>query len=130
MALNGFALPAIRSSGGYFTSRRDIDCAWGDLLIAIMTPIGGRFMNRSFGSGLSTVLFDPSDNVVIGMVSQYINDAAVKHCPYVKIRNIDVSLDKKKINVKVTFSLAGVQADKLMTLDRSNTVNYLSMRSR
>lgn len=128
MALSGLALPAIRGSGGYFSTKRDIDVAWGDLLIAILTPIGSRFMRRSFGSGVAKLLFDPADSLITAMVDQYIREAASRHCPYISIRKIDVKTNIRQLDVKVSFSLAGVNADKSMTLDRKNTVNYLSLR--
>lgn len=101
----GLGLPVTRQSGGYFTLKKGKDVAFSDLVIAIFTPIGGRPMKRDFGSGLSTLLFDPNDKTAIGVINKVIRDAAQKWCPYVSVQQVDVAQNGRYMYLRIVFSL-------------------------
>lgn len=127
---SGLALPATRASGGYFATKKGVDVAWGDLLLAIMCPIGGRFYNRSFGSGVSSAAFGPNDALLAEEMNRYIRDAAVRYVPRVKIMRVDITADSKVLNVTIAFSYAGTTMSRVTRIDRRSALQFISARSR
>lgn len=104
--LAGLALPATRGPGGYFESRGPLDVAWGDLLIALLTPVGGRAMNRAFGSSLYDTLFTPQ-TLEFEVVVVAIKDAVARLLPHIVLKDVTVIADTpKRVRVGVIFSLA------------------------
>lgn len=106
-AQKGLALPAVRTQGGYFASKNPLQCAWGNLLVALYTPIGSRRMSRTFGSGLSTLLFrqgiqrnDPAVQIVV-------TGSAATWVPSVNITRVVTQVTKKAVNVGITFNVTG-----------------------
>lgn len=103
--LRGLALPARRGSGGYFPSASPADVAWGDLLLAILTPQNGRPMNRSFGTTLYQLLFEPIAEE-FELVKMVIRDTAARSCPHLVIQDVTVaSVEPERVEVGITFSL-------------------------
>ncbi len=105
MATVGLALPAIRTAGGYFVSKNEYDAAWGNLILALQCPTGGRPMQRTFGSNLAKILFDPVDDASRQLVVRSIVQAAAQWVPSITINTVDVQSTKGTVSVKVTFSL-------------------------
>ncbi len=128
--LSGLALPATRTSGGYFATKTGVDVAWGDLLNAIMCPIGGRVMNRSFGSGVPTALFDPGDQFLLKAVERLVRSAAANFAPHVKIVNVQVKVDAMNLSITIAFAYGGDIATRVARIDRHSTIQYISARSR
>jgi phage baseplate assembly protein W len=120
----GLALPALREAGGYFASKTRFQVAWGDLLIALLCPIQGRFMNRSFGSGLHRVLFEPGVADNPQLIEYMVTDAAARHCPSIVIRSVDTVADGDVVDLRVNFSLVEDSAveQKLVRLARGVVV--------
>lgn len=130
--LIGPALPAIRTSGGYFALRDKYDTAWGDVIMAIMCPIGGRWGNRSFGSGVPSVLFSPSDAALPTMLNQYIKDALQKWVPSVRYLGSDVSVSGTSVSVNIKFILATdpvTPVSKLLKVSRKAAIQFLASRA-
>lgn len=130
VARRGLALPAIRTRGGYFASKSPHDTAWGDLMLAIFCPIGSRFMNRTFGSGLHTVLFEPNSSDLSSRAAFVVQDAAQKHAPHVVILDVGVLSRGKSLFLKISFRLVDdAQAEtRLIELDRSGVVRLLGVQ--
>lgn len=131
----GLALPAVRTAGGYFVSKRDIDVVWGSVILAIMTPVGSRWMNRSYGSHVAEVLFEPTDAVLVSALTEYINDAASKFATIARITRVDVQVDRKTVSIVVTFSNTSdsrstTDSVRAVKVDRRSTIQFLSARSR
>jgi len=126
--LRGLALPAIRQRGGYFASRAPHDTAWGDLMLAIFTPVGGRFMNRGFGSGLWRLLFEPSLGGVSTRAEFVIRDAA-RQVPQIVIREVIASSQEKTVFLKVAFHLVDDTRgeERLVEIDRSSVTRFLGV---
>lgn len=129
----GYALPAIRGAGGYFPSKNKYDTAWGDVIIAIMCPIGGRPMRRAFGSGLADTLFDFSDDRSSSLIKKSLTSAINTYVPHVNVINIDVQRDGKSVTVLVEFSLREEPSkvvQRAVKIDKRTTMNTLAVRSR
>ena len=126
--LRGLALPAIRTRGGYFASRSAHDTAWGDLMLAIFTPVGGRFMNRVFGSGLWRILFEPTSPDISTRAEFVIRDAS-RQVPQIVVREVIVSQRNRNIFLKVSFHLMSDNAieERLVELDRSAVTRFLGI---
>jgi len=119
--LKGLALPALRSIGGYFASKGKYDVAWGDVMLTLFTPIGSRPGNRSFGSALVKVLFDPAVSYQTERVRYIISESLIEWCPHVRLVDAQVTIDQKEIKIGVTFSLVvdAQKATRFITLKRS-----------
>lgn len=124
----GLALPAVRSVGGYFASKSVHDTAWGDLLLALFTRIGGRVMLRTYGSGLHLLQFEPQDPRLLQQTIFVINDTASQHVPHVRIQNVQVNSVGEILRIKVSFSLVddGLTEDRLMELPRDQIIRFLA----
>jgi phage baseplate assembly protein W len=104
--LRGLALPATKGPGGYFESKSPGDTAWGDLLLALMTPLGGRFMRRNLGSTLYEQLFEPIVEGDFPLVDYTIRQATVRQLTNVRIVRTNVSEVQRGIEVAVFFRLS------------------------
>ncbi len=124
----GLALPAVRSTGGYFASKNRYDTAWGDLLLALFTPIGSRPGKRDFGSALDTILFEPDVLRKQQMVRHIIMEAAARWTPHIVIREIKVEVVDKALKLWVAFGLQGEQFTdrRQILLPRERVIKTLS----
>jgi phage baseplate assembly protein W len=134
MALNpvGLALPAVRLSGGYFAARDALDTAFGDLIVALMCPVGGRFMRRLFGSGVDKYTFSPSDDVMASALRAEIFATAKSLVPTITILGVLVRSGATKVDISIRFSLASdttTDRQKLLTMPRNQAIQFLSARS-
>ena len=113
----GLALPMVRVPGGYFQSKNELDTAWGDLMQAVLTPIGSRPFARDFGSRLHEVIFEPEGQLNAPLIRETIRSAAETWAPHVLIYDIFVEDQGKSIAIEISFSLAS-SADKESRLIR------------
>ena len=130
--LNGLGLPALKLAGGYFASKGPYDMAWSDLLVAVFTPIGGRPMNRRFGSGLKNMLFEPMTQTLSQLCTYAIQQAAQTWCPHVTVNSVDALADptQKRVQLHITFSLASDRASadtRSVTVLKSNIIQVLQV---
>lgn len=108
--LRGLALPATRGPQGVFASKNAFDVAWGDLLLAVFTPRGSRPMDRSFGSTLYELLFEPID-IEDEIIEVSIRAVAAQFCPHIVIRKVTLlNSAQGTVQVGVVFSLTSDQA--------------------
>lgn len=103
--LRGFALPATKGPGGYFESKNPGDTAWGDLLLALLTPQGGRFMRRTLGSALYEQLFEPVVASEFPLVDYTIRQASDRQLSNVRIARTAIREVPRGIEIKVFFRL-------------------------
>ena len=103
--LRGLALPAVKGPGGYFESKDPGDTGWGDLLLALLTPIGGRFMRRTMGSSLYEQLFEPVVPGDFPLVDYTIRQAADRQLTNVRIARTQIEEIQRGIQVGVFFRL-------------------------
>ena len=103
--IRGLALPAIKGSGGYFESKGAGDVSWGDLMLALFTPLGGRIMRRSFGSSLYDLLFEPVVPGEFQIIGAAIRDVANRQLPHVSVTNVEIRAQSngKAIEIKISF---------------------------
>ena len=125
----GLALPAVKLNGGYFAPRTGADVAWGDLIIAAFTPIGGRFMRRDAGGALVDYVMAPLDEALGSAVREAIITAVARQCPHIRIRTVDVkSTRNSTVDLSISFALSTspTQVDtRLVRLDRRMIGNIL-----
>lgn len=105
--LRGLALPATKGPGGYFESKSPSDTAWGDLMLALFTPIGGRFMRRSLGSALYEHLFEPVVENDFPLVDYAIREAADRQLQNVRIDATEIKEVPRGLEIRVRFRLRG-----------------------
>ena len=134
-AASGLGLPAVRVSGSYFAPRRAYDKAWSDLIVAIMCPIGGRFMRRSFGSSLYRAVFAPLDQLLLADVARAVRTAAAQWCPNVRILNVvsagptEIPNNADYISIAISFTTTvdvNAQDTRIAQIDRSRIIQILS----
>jgi len=120
------ALPAARAGGAFFESRSPLDTAWGDVIQAVLTPIGRRPMARSFGSAIYELLFEPNGEENESLVEDAVADAVSRWVPSVNIEYVRVNTGSdRRINLVIGFSLvsSGEQDERLVQVDRRNKIN-------
>jgi len=106
--LRGLALPCIRGAGGYFASKTKYDVAWGDLILALMCPLGARPFKRNFGSTVTESVFSSLGPNTETLLKYAVEEAARAWCPHINIKAVDTrpsSEDPTTLQMKVTFSL-------------------------
>ena len=124
----GLALPAIRSVGGYFASKNRYDTAWGDLMLAIFTPVGSRPGQRDFGSALHRVLFETDVIRKQQLVRHIVEETAVKWVPHIVIRHVLVRLKNKVLMLEIAFNLKDDEFldERLVEIPRDIIIKTLS----
>lgn len=119
--LRGLALPALRSPHGYAASKGPYDVAWGDMLLALFTPIGTRPMLRSFGSALHKVLFEPISPLTIQRIRYIVSETLTQWVPHVTLIAVSAVIEKAKIRLQITFRLATDARKDVRTVDISRS---------
>jgi len=122
----GLALPASRIPGGYVRSKQPLDTAWGDLMQAVLTPIGARPMARAFGSPLRDYLFDPNDSRNQPLIEQAIRAAAATWTPHVVIFSVEVRVvPEGRVQVAIRFGLLGDSepAERMIEVNRKGEIS-------
>src|ERR1035437_9910144 len=125
----GPALPAVRLNGGYFADRDALDTAFGDLVLALMCPVGGRVMRRGFGSTIEQLLFSPNDAALFAALRNAIGAVATKWCPTIRIVNVALSSSGQNVSMNIQFALASdttTTRQRLMVVPRRQAIQFLS----
>jgi phage baseplate assembly protein W len=121
----GLALPATRVNGGYFSSRDKYQTALGDVIMAIMTPLGSRPMRR--GEGTMFDLFGPADQQGMKDLRDAAADSIRRSVPQVVVRKLEFAKADgapNTVNVHITFALADDPAttrSETISLSRAQT---------
>jgi len=128
IALRGLALPALRKSGGYFRAAGKYDVAWGDVLVAILTPIGSRPGRRSFGSGLHFSLLEPQLSSNEAVVEYAVQEAVARHAPHVYVEQVQVRTNARKIQLHITFGLVSdrLTQERAVAIDRDTELMLIA----
>lgn len=103
--LRGLALPATKGPGGYFESKNPGDSAWGDLLLALLTPLGGRFMRRGLGSALYEQLFEPVIEGDFPLVDYTVRQASDRQLANVRIARTAIREVPRGMEISIFFRL-------------------------
>lgn len=69
------AYPTVIDSRGRQATVSDALLIQQSLKIILSTPVGSRFRNRSFGSNVHLLLFEPNDTVLLNLLEYFIEDA-------------------------------------------------------
>lgn len=101
--VRGLALPATKGPGGYFESKTSQDVAWGDVLLAIMTPLQGRFMRRSAGSALYEQLFEPVVEGDFPLIDYTIREAVTRQVSTVNVTRTEIREASRGLEIRVFF---------------------------
>ncbi len=130
--LRGLALPLTRVGGGLLRPKDRYDICWGDLLLAIFTPIGGRPMHRGDGSSVPQAVFDPKSPLLQQRLPRYVTDAASRQCPHVRVLDVTVQLagsgNQRAVVLSISFTPADEpngQSSRLVRLDRTAVLRAL-----
>lgn len=126
--LSGLALPALRTFGGYFSTKTKYDVAWSDLMIALFCPLGGKPMNRNFGSALHDILFDPIGTAQANVTDMVIKRTAGLWCPHIFIRSVRSQVEGRTLRLLIEFGLTSDRAyteTRPVKLDRSNVIKLV-----
>lgn len=133
--LRGLSLPLTRVGGGYLRTKDRYDVCWGDLIMVLFCPIGGRAMSRSFGSLVPNAVFEQQAPLLQQRLKQYVQDAAQRWCPHVKVFDVVVQFDGASTKRAIVLSVAFAPADepaaqkRTVRLDRSATLRALGSRN-
>jgi phage baseplate assembly protein W len=84
----GLKYPIQKNSQGYFAKIADTSTIKSDLLILLLTNFGERVMLPSFGTGLSSALFQQNNAALEAQVVSLIKSAISKWEPRVSITQI------------------------------------------
>lgn len=79
------------------------------LIVLLKTRKGSRVMRPTLGTDLYKVLFEAQGPFLQSLVQREIITAVKNELPQVRIENIDVSEDGKKLVVNVQYSIQGVR---------------------
>jgi phage baseplate assembly protein W len=111
--LHGLALPAQRTPAGYFGVKGELDVAWGELLLALFTPIGSRPFARTFGSALGTLIFEANIVQNAPTIEYVVQTTAEQWVPSVVVTGVLVLIPQstdtvnRTVDIEVSFRLAG-----------------------
>ena len=130
--LRGIGLPALQGPGGVFASKNKYDVAFSDLITAVFTPIGSRPMNRSFGSAVHNVLFDPSTVTAQQMVDFTIKQAVQTWAPHLYVESVSMLAKGRPVAVGVKFGLVEERAtqDRVILLTKSDLLRLIDVQGR
>lgn len=128
----GLALPSLRIAGGYFSSKGPHDVAWGDLLLALFTRLGARFMRRNVGSSFADLLFEPNAEENIQLIDFIVRETAERDVPQIVVDDITLILGERDAGVKIAFHLVDDDTveERLIQLRRGNQIKIIEARRR
>ncbi len=133
--LRGLGLPLTKVGGGRLRTKDRYDVCWGDLILAVFCPIGGRPMLRDFGSLVPNAVFELQSPLLPQRLRQYVMDAAARWCPHVRVINVTTQFEgaggPKNISVSINFTPADEPTAQTRTvrLDRSDVLRALGART-
>lgn len=78
-----------------------------NLMLLLLTPIGSRYRNRSFGSNFIKYIFEPNDDTSIGDIKYDLNETIKRYFSNLTIEDIVVtqSEDEREISVRVDYTI-------------------------
>ncbi len=133
--LRGLGLPLTTVGGGRLRTKDRYDVCWGDLILTIFCPIGGRPMSRGFGSLVPNVVFEIQTPLLPQRIKQYVQDAAARWCPHVRVLDVSTQFEGVPGSKNISVSIAFIPADeptaqtRTVRLDRSDVLRALGART-
>ncbi len=133
--LTGLGLPLTKVGGGRLRTKDRYDVCWGDLILAVFCPIGGRPMLRNFGSLIPNTVFELQSPLLPQRIQQYVSDAAARWCPHIRILGVTTQFQgasgPKSISISISFTPADEPTAQTRTvrLDRSDVLRALGART-
>ena len=67
----------------------------------LLTPIGARLFNPSFGCGIADLLFEPIDPPVQLLAKQLVTDAIRTWEPRVELQSVDVNVNENTLEIAI-----------------------------
>jgi phage baseplate assembly protein W len=108
----GISLPLQVGGTGFIQTYNTTEQIKSNIKNLLLTQKGERILQPEFGSGLHEILFDFNDDDIEGKIENAINEAFELWLPYIVVDSIDIEQtdelkDKNRVNVSITFAVAG-----------------------
>lgn len=108
--------PIVRGAEGLLTPKSGIDLVWSKFVYAFICPQGSRAMDRSFGSLLYSLLFNPEDALLIADITAEANRIQQTYVPEMTILKVDVVFNSTNVSITIYFSTADQTATKTVNV--------------
>ena len=78
-----------------------------NLMLLLLTPIGSRYRNRSFGSNFLKYIFEPNDETSIGDIKYDTNETIKRYFTNLTINDIVINQeeDERTITIQVNYTI-------------------------
>ena len=108
----GITLPIQNGNTFFNQSFQTKDQVKSNIKNLLLTKKGERVLQPEFGSGLQELLFDFNDVNLETRIEETINQSLEMWLPYVTVDSIDIEQtdelkDRNRVNVSITFAVAG-----------------------
>lgn len=106
----GITYPMVKGQGGYFNvSTTVMTQIKSNLKNLLLTRIGERLHQPTFGSDLHKIVFEPNDDNIKQKATDYIETALATWMPYIVVENLEytatpVDKDNNNFFIVLTFS--------------------------
>ena len=122
----GFTFPQRINSAGFFEFTNDIQVLVRSSILQILgTYLGERYMEPEFGSRLPELLFEPIDDIAVGLARVYTIDAIKRWEPRVKLNDVVTTIvpDQGILNIFAAYVIINqnLEDNLTLTLPRRNT---------
>lgn len=104
----GPAVPWFFKPDGYFADKGTREVIWASIIHILNTPIGTRVRKPEFGSRLMDLVFEPNDDLLVGLARIYIAEALAKWEPRIEVIETEVyrdSTDDHKLTCRLTYRI-------------------------
>lgn len=104
----GPCAPFTDNPRGAFESRGTRSVIFASIVSILSTPIGTRVYLPEFGSRLTSLPFEPNDELLAALAETYIRDAIAKWEPRVEVLEVECFRDRFRddvLNVRMSWSL-------------------------
>lgn len=96
--------PTVETS---FGPKSALESIWTSIVNILTTPKGSCRWDRSIGSIVPYLIFEPNDAVTQGLVRHYTFKDLSEQEPRIRVRAVNTTADEHVINVTVGFSIVG-----------------------
>lgn len=108
----GITLPIQNGNTFFNQSFQTRDQVKSNIKNLLLTKKGERILQPEFGSGLQELLFEFNDDNLETKIEETITQALELWLPYVNVDSIDIEQtdelkDRNRVNVSITFAIAG-----------------------
>jgi phage baseplate assembly protein W len=108
----GITLPIQNGNTFFNQSFQTRDQVKSNIKNLLLTKKGERILQPEFGSGLQELLFEFNDDNLETKIEETITQALELWLPYIEVDSIDIEQtdelkDRNRVNVSITFAIAG-----------------------